>query len=73
MFAFNQLIAEGMTGYASAVQNQRIGNIHIREVAFKESKKNNRLILKVDKQDNLPNALTTQFNVTMHGANYVGN
>jgi hypothetical protein len=70
-FAYNQNIADGMTGFSSIIKDKQVGNFHIRELALQENKESNRLILKVDKQDNLPNKLTVQYNITMQGRSFI--
>lgn len=70
-FAYNQDIADGMKGFSSIVKDKQIGNFHIKELAMQEDKESNRLILKIDKQEDLPNVLTVQYNLTMQGNNFI--
>ena len=69
-FAYNQDVVAGMKDFSSVMKDKQVGNYHIRELAMQENKESNRLILKIDKQENLPDTLTVQYNVTMQGNNF---
>ena len=70
-YVYNQYIADGMEEFSSIVKDKQIGNFHIKELVLQDNKENNRLILKVTKQDNLPNELNVQCNITMRGNKFI--
>ncbi|MCL2436271.1 MAG: hypothetical protein FWD09_09090, partial [Lentimicrobiaceae bacterium] len=70
-FAYNQDIAEGMTGFSSIVKAKQAGNFYIKELALQENAESNRLILKIEKHENLPDVLTVQYNITMQNRNFI--
>jgi len=70
-FAYNQNVTEGMTGFTSIIKDKQIGNFHVIELVLQENKESNRLILKIAKQDILPQKLTVQYNLTMQGSNFI--
>jgi hypothetical protein len=70
-FPYNQDIAKGMIGFTSIVKNKQAGNFHIRELVLRENKESNQLILKINKQDDMPNMLTVQCNITIQGNTFI--
>jgi len=70
-FAYNQDIANGMNGFTSIVKDKQVNDFHIKELVLQGNKETNRLILKITKQDNLPNMLTVQCNITMQGNTFI--
>lgn len=70
-FAYNQDIVEGMADFSSIVKDKQVGIFHIREMALQKNTENNRLILKIDKQENLPSVLTVQLNITLQNRNLI--
>lgn len=69
-FVFNQDVADGMADFSSITKNKRIGNFQIRELALQNNEESNRLILKIVKQNNLPNRLTVQLKILFQGNNF---
>jgi len=70
-FVYNQDVTKGMTGFASIVKDMQVGDFHIKELALQENKESNRLILKITKQDNLPDILTVLYNITMQENKFI--
>jgi hypothetical protein len=70
-FAHNQYVVNGMNGFTSIVKDSQINDFHIRELVLQERKESNRLILKVLKQDDLPETLTIQCNITMQDNHFI--
>jgi hypothetical protein len=70
-FAYNQDIANNMAGFSSIVKNKQIGTFYVRELAMQENRENNRLILKINRQDHLPDRLTVQYILTVEGKNFI--
>jgi len=60
-----------MNGFYSIIKDKQIGDFHIQELAIQENKGGNRLILKVKKQDNLPDIITILCNMIMQGNNFI--
>lgn len=70
-FIYNQDVVSEMPGFTSIVKDRNVGNFQIKELVLQENSENNRLILKVRKQDNLPNALTVEYKITMQNSSFI--
>ena len=70
-FVYNQDVPVGIAGISSIIKDKPMGNFHIRELALKEGENSNRLILKIDKHESLPDILTVQCNVIMQGNRFL--
>jgi hypothetical protein len=70
-FVLNQNVADGMAGFSSIIKDKKIDSYHIKELALQENKESNRLILKIEKQGDLPDVLSVLYNFTMQGNNYI--
>jgi hypothetical protein len=64
-FVFNQQsIPE--TGYKTIAKDQTIEGLHIKELLVKELSNSNRVVLKVDNNENLKSTITVQFLIEYH-------
>ncbi|MBW7867379.1 MAG: hypothetical protein H3C31_03525 [Brumimicrobium sp.] len=70
-FVYNQNIADGMKGFTSIIKDKQIGDFHIRELAMQVNKESDRVILKIDKHENLRDTLTVQYSITMQGNDFI--
>lgn len=70
-FVYNQNIVDGMKGFTSIIKDKQIGKFYVRELVLQENRESNRLILKIDKRDDLSNILTVHYNVAMQSNNVI--
>ena len=70
-FAYNQYIADGMSGFSSIIKDKQVGDFYIKELALQENTESNRLILKIEKQEKLPDRLTLRCNITMQENKFI--
>jgi hypothetical protein len=70
-FVFNQDIPSNLTGYSSIVKDKKINKFYVRELGIKNSNESNQIILKIEREENLPNELTIQCKIEVQGSTMI--